>query len=269
MFHTAHPRPRPGRPSAAAAGLLAALAAAGVSGWAGVAGATPASAGHDNGVTSMSPAAALKAAAAAVRSERNLVITGNIALDGASVSLDVASAGGGTMATGQLRAATAGPGFAGTLRFVTLPGAAYLWAGRAFWATELAKEPSISASERARLVGALTNRWIALPASGASQLTSGLGVITNPAKLATELTTASGTLAEGTVRQIGTVQALPVDTASGGRIWIETTGKPLPVEVTGTTGSTVKGQLYLRYPAALSISAPKGAVTLSQLGLGA
>ncbi len=259
--------------------LVATLGAAGslVAGTALAAGAAPASAGvthasavagkGSNGIAALPPAAALAVAAAALKREANLVIAGRVAVGGGTIHLVVESADKGSASEGTLVANKNTAGFTGTLKFVTLPSADYLWGGRRFWRHELAGEASITPAERAKLVAALTNTWIKLPPSDAAAFTSGLGVLVQPAKLATELTTTTGTLTKGKVAQVGTVRALPITSSNGGRVWLATTGKPLPILVTGTSTSSEKGQVRLSYPAKLSVSAPAGAKTLGQLGI--
>lgn len=220
-----------------------------------------------NGITKMTARRALAESLAELRAAPDLAISGTIHQAGSGVRLATESAHHGSSAEGTLTATTTRAGFAGTLHFVSIGATDYLKGGAAFWKAALAHQPGATRAQRAALARKLASSWVRLTGTEGAAFTSGLGVLTKPAALATELTVGHGRLRKGKLKRIGGRPALPITSSKGGTVWLATTGKPLPLEVTSPKRSAASGTVRLAYPRRVTITAPKRSKTLTQLGL--
>ncbi len=228
------------------------------------AGPLAASAWADNGIGSMSATQAVAASVAAIRQAPNLVITGLVSERGATLGLHIESARKGTDAAGTLVSHSATLGFFGTVHFVTIGPTFYIEGGSTFWERIFAAESGLTAAQRQKILAVIVNQWIELPPSDAKSVESEFSGFTNPASLASELTSSTGKLTKGTPQVVHGVDALPIHSSKGGTLWLSLNGPPLPVELTGGTSSS-HADLAFAYPATLNITAPAGAKTLAQI----
>lgn len=147
--------------------------------------------------------------------------------------------------------------------FVKIGTTYYLDANRPFWKAN-ASHPAPPAAA----LQALAGRWLRMPKSGSKGSMSGLAALTTPAKLASSFLHGGVSKAAhlGPVTQVHGTAARTI-VADGGRIAIAANGAPLPLELVGPKGSG--DVLTFAYPKSLHITAPQGAITVTQAIAGA
>lgn len=234
---------------------------------AGLAGAVAPTPMQPNGIQRLSARQALDLAHSTLAAESDIELSGELTEQGTRIDLGLRSAEHGKRAAGTLVSHGAAAGFVGILHFVSIGRVDYLDGGRSFWVASMAGQKGLTTAQRAALVKRLAGTWIMLTGKTARSFTVGLRTLTSPATLASELTTADGTLRTGIPKVVQAVRALPIISSRGGTLWLALTGKPLPVEVTAPATTGTGGHVDFSYPAAITITAPPGAKTLAQLGL--
>ena len=109
----------------------------------------------------------------------------------------------------------------------------------------------------------LEGKWLKAPAS--SGTFSSLGSLTDLDQLLSTALSDHGALAKGPTTTIDGQQVLSVTDAShGGTLYVATTGKPYPIEISksGKTGGKIS---FGSWNAPVTLAAPKDAIDLSQL----
>jgi hypothetical protein len=239
-------RPRPSllsraRPLLAAFALIAVALAA-----IALAGCGSSGSSSSNGIASKTPAEILSAATAAANSASSVHVSGSIVSGSSPITLDlelVAGKGG----RGQI--SEDGLSF----NLIQIDGTAYISGSPAFYS-----HFGGPAAEKL-----LAGKWLKAPASSGSF--SSLGSLTDLDQLLDTTLSKHGELTTGPTTTIDGQPALSVSDAShGGALYVATTGKPYPIEISkaGKTGGKIT---FGRWNAPVTLTAPSNAIDLSQL----
>jgi len=222
-------------PTALSALVALALAACGSSG-----GST-----SSNGIASKSPDQIVSAASSAVSGVNSVHVSGAVLSGGQHVTLDLnlvnGKGGKGSMAQNGL-------GF----QIVAVGPEVYINGSQSFWKT-------FGGSAAAQL---LSGKWLKAPATG--QLSS-LATLTNVQKLFNQLLSSHGKLSKGKTTTIHGQQAIAVtDTTNGGTLYVATTGKAYPLEIskTGASGGQIT---FDHFNQPVTLTPPAHAIDISQL----
>lgn len=227
------------RPALTAALLLLALALA-----LAIAGCGGSSSG--NGVESKSASQILETAKAAASKAASVHIAGSINSGGKPISLDMellAGKGG--------KGKISQEGF--TINLVQTGGAVYINGSSAFYR-------HVSGSAAAQL---LQGKWLKAPANS-GELAS-LASLTDLSKLIDTALANHGALTKGSTTTIAGQKAIALkDTSKGGTLYVATTGKPYPLEI--TKAGKESGKVVLdRWDQPVKLTAPAGAIDISKL----
>jgi hypothetical protein len=199
-----------------------------------------------NGIAAKTPTQILAAATAAADSASSVHVTGSIVSGGSPITLDlelVAGKGG----RGQI--SEDGLSF----NLIQVDGTAYISGSPAFYS-------HFGGPAAAQL---LEGKWLKAPASSGSFST--LGSLTDLNQLLNTALSDHGALAKGPTTTIGGQPVLSVtDAAHGGTLYVATTGKPYPIEISksGKTGGKIS---FGAWNAPVTLQAPKNSIDLSQL----
>lgn len=199
----------------------------------------------DNGVAAKSPDGILAAASNAVGGVKSVHVSGSLVSGGSPITLDLTlvagKGGGGQMAESGL-----------SFKLVNLNQVVYINGSDAFWRR-------IGGSSAVQL---FHGKWLRAPANG--QFAS-IASLTNVRTLFNKLLSSHGKLAKGSISTVAGQKAVAVmDTTKGGTLYVATTGKPYPVEVSekGSDGGRI---VFDRYNQSASLTAPANAIDVSKL----
>lgn len=211
-----------------------------------IAGCGGGSSSSGNGVTSKAPAEILAASKAAADSASSVHVAGSLSSGGTPIALnlDLASGHGGR---GQI--SESGLSF----ELIVVGNTIYIKGSPAFYS-------HFGGGAAAQL---FKGKWLKSPISG-GELAS-LAALTNFGRLLDQTLASHGTLVKGATT---TVAGQPVvelrDTTRDGSLFVATTGSPYPIEIV-KRGSETGHITFTRWNQAVSLSAPAGAIDLSQL----
>jgi hypothetical protein len=200
-----------------------------------------------NGVASKPADAIVAAALAATNSAKSVHVSGTIPENGRQLTLDLHIAGSrggsGWMAEKGARA-----------DIVRIGPKAYMKGSAAFWI-------SFGGKAAAQI---LAGRWIV--GSATSGNFASLTPLTDLHKLVGGMLSSHGKLVKGATTTIAgrSVIAVTDTTTQGGTLYIATTGQPYPVELV-ETGASAGKLTFDQWNAAVTLTAPKGAVDFSKL----
>jgi hypothetical protein len=217
------------------------LLAAGIAGCGGASG---------NGVAAKSPDQIVAAAMSAVSGVKSVHVSGSLVSSGTPITLNltlVAGKGG----SGQMSLSGA------SFRIIALNQTVYINGSDAFWHRVAGNAATGNAAAQL-----FHGKWLKAPANG--QLAS-VGSLTDVQTLFNRLLSNHGTLAKGGTTTVAGQQVVAVnDTTQGGTLYVATTGKPYPVQIskTGSQGGRV---VFDRYNEPVSLSAPPNSVDISKL----
>ena len=200
--------------------------------------------GSSNGVASKSPDQIVSDATSAIASVNSVHVSGKVS-GGQSVALDLnlvnGKGGKGSMSQNGL-------GF----QIVAVGPEVYINGSSAFWT-------KFAGSAAAEL---LTGKWLKAPATG--QLSS-LATLTDVSKLFSQLLSTHGNLAKGKTTTVQGQRVVAVnDTTNGGTLYVATTGKAYPIEIS-KTGSQGAQLVFDRFNQPVSLTPPAKAIDISQL----
>jgi len=200
----------------------------------------------DNGIAAKTPTQILSAATAAADSASSVHVTGSIVSGGSPITLDlelVAGKGGrGQISENGL-----------SFNLIQVDGTAYISGSPAFYS-------HFGGPAAAQL---LEGKWLKAPASSGSFST--LGSLTDLNQLLNTALSDHGALAKGPTSTIAGQPVLSVTDAShGGTLYVATTGKPYPIEISksGKTGGKIS---FGAWNAPVTLQAPKSSIDLSEL----
>jgi hypothetical protein len=203
-----------------------------------------------NGVESKSPKQIVAAAQKAAEEAKSVHVTGLVNTTGGKLSLDLHLTRGmgakGSISQGPL-----------SFQLVQVGENVYIKGGAAFY-------EHFAGSEAARL---LQGKWLKAPAS-----TAQFASLTSLANMHRLFTSALGPVATfskaGTTTINGQKVVAVTDNFKGGHLYVATTGKPYPVQISrsGSSGGKVE---FGEWAAPVSITAPSNAIDISKLKTGA
>ncbi len=198
-----------------------------------------------NGVTSKSATAILDASQQAAATLSSVHISGAARAGSLPLTLDLTlsnTGGEGTISESGL-----------SFQVRSLGQSLYLNASTAFWT-------KTAGAAAAKL---LAGKWLKTSQSGEF---SSLGALTNKQSIFSEMLSGKTDIAKGAQSTVDgqPVIALIDKTKNGGTLYVATTGKPYPIEVTnsGSSGGAIK---FDQFNAPVTISVPANAIDLSQL----
>lgn len=191
----------------------------------------------DNGVSAKSATQIVAASKQSIQGITSVHVAGATTSDNTPLALDlklVAGKGG----TGQMTIQGQ------TLNIVTLGQSVYIKADAAFW-TKFAN---------AQAAGVLKDKWLKAPSNGSF---ASFAQLTDITKLFDQLLGDHGTLAKGSTTTVNGQKVIGInDTTKHGTLYIATTGKPYPVEITNGPSKIVFDQVNQPVP----LAAPSGAI---------
>jgi hypothetical protein len=199
-----------------------------------------------NGIASKTPTEIAAAAKVAATGASTVHVSGSIVSSNSPIALDmelVAGKGGrGQISENGL-----------SFDVIQVAGTTYISGSPAFYS-------HFGGSAAAAL---LQGKWLKAPARSGSFST--LGSLTNLSQLLGTVLAEPGTLTKGTTSTVDGQPVLAITDVSHGRtLYVATTGKPYPIEITksGSTGGKIS---FTDWNASVVLAAPKDAIDLAQL----
>jgi hypothetical protein len=209
------------------------------------------SSSSDNGVAAKTPTQILTATKAAAEGASSVHVAGALVSGGVPLTLDLTLLAG---KGGQGRISENGLSF----EVITLNGKAYISGSPSFYT-------HFAGAAAAKL---LEGKW--LEGSTSSGSLASLAPLTELDKLLdSSLSTRGGTLSKGAKTSVSGQPAIALtESAQHGTLYVATTGKPYPIEITksGAGGGTVS---FDKWNQQVKLEAPKNVVNLSELQTGA
>ena len=199
----------------------------------------------DNGVASKPPDQIVSTASSTLKAAQTVHISGTVANGNSPVTLDL-SLVSGKGATGSM--SESGLSF----QIVAIDQTVYINGSPAFWR-------HFGGNVAAAL---LTGKWLKAPETG--QFGS-LAELTDLQRLISELVGSHGTLTKGPTTTVNGRKVIAVSDASrGGTLYVATTGKPYPIEISkpGPQGGQIA---FDRFNQPVSLTAPPNAIDISSL----
>lgn len=199
-----------------------------------------------NGVAAKSPDAILGAATNAVRDVQSVHVAGSVVSGGAPVAFDLNLAAGRGAAG---RMSQNGLDF----RIIVLKHEVYINGSDPFW----------QRFGGAAAVQLFHGKWLKGPATGQF---AGVARLTDIRTLFSAFSQGHGKLAkEGTSTLDGQKVIAVKDTTEGGTLYVATTGKPYPIQVSGASADSSGRIVFDRYDQSISLSPPRDAIDISKL----
>lgn len=197
-----------------------------------------------NGVAGKSAAQIVAAAQSAARSASSVHVAGAVA-SGEKIDLDLARGRGGK---GSLTEGGA------SVQLIRIGQKVYIKGSQAFYRR-------VGGAAAAKL---LQGKWLKAPAS--AQDMASLVSVTDLNKLLGSLLGSHGKLAKGGTTTVDGQQVVAVkDVTKGGTLYVATTGKPYPVELSSTKGGSGGQVTFDRWDQPVSLAPPANVVDLSNL----
>ena len=223
---------------------LAAVAAVAISACGGSSGSSSSS---GNGVASKSPDQILATAVKAAQAARSVHVKGTVRNGSETIGIDL-SITSGHGATGTIAEGDA------SFKLTAAGGFVYIQPSARF----LSKFVHSAAA-----VQLLRGKW--LKGSPSNSSFQSFAQLTSIKSLMGSLTQDHGTLTKGSTTTVNGVKAVALHSSKGGTMYIATTGKPYPLEVSKASGTKSGKVTFSDYNKAFSISAPGHAVDLDRL----
>jgi hypothetical protein len=203
------------------------------------------SGGSDNGISSKSPDQIVTEVTNAVNGVNSVHVAGAVTNSGAKTTLDLnlvnGKGGKGSMSQAGL-----------AFKIVAVGNQVYINGSNAFWS-------KFGGNAAAQL---LSGKWLKAPATG--QLSS-IASLTNVRTLFNQLLSSHGKLAKGQTTTIHGQKVIAVnDTTNGGTLYVATTGKPYPIELskTGSDGGQIT---FDQFNQPVTLAAPTNSIDISKL----
>ncbi|HEX4467368.1 MAG TPA: hypothetical protein VH025_09290 [Solirubrobacteraceae bacterium] len=227
----------------ATSSLLALLLGAAI-----LAGCGGSSSSSGNGVADKTPAEILAATKAATDTATSVHVAGSIVSDKSPITLDMSllagKGGRGQLSEGGL-----------SFELIQVGGTVYIKGSPAFY-------KHIGGSAAAQL---LQGKWLKAPSSDSDF--ASLGQLTNLHQLVDQTLSSHGALKKSGTTTINGQKVVGVtDTTKGGTLYIATTGKPYPVEISKGGSPSSGGKVtFDRWNGNVTLAAPKNAIDVAQL----
>jgi len=199
-----------------------------------------------NGIESKSATEILEATKTAASEAKSVHISGSIVSEGKPITLDM-----------ELLAGKGGKGKIGqegfTIDLIQTEGSVYINGSAAFY-------KHVGGAAAAQL---LQGRWLKAPANS-GELAS-LASLTNLSKLIDSALASHGTLSKGSTTTINGQKAIALnDTTKGGTLYVATTGKAYPLQISKSGKESGKVTLD-RWDQPVTLTAPSNAIDISKL----
>jgi hypothetical protein len=221
--------------TAASAAVLLASAVSGCGG-----SSTP----SDNGIASKSANDIAKAASTAIEGVNSVHVSGSTTSGGSLINLDLdlvnGKGGRGSMSTNGL-----------SFRIISVGNTVYINGSDSFW----------SHFGGTAAVQLFRGKWLKAPATGSL---ASIADLTNLRRLFSNLLASHGTLSKGSTATINGQKAVGItDTTQGGTLYVATTGKPYPLEVSksGAGGGKID---FAKFNESVPLTVPANAIDISQ-----
>lgn len=199
-----------------------------------------------NGVASKSAEEIVKESTLAAQSASSVHVSGSVGSSGSPITLDLNLAAG-KGGTGEI--SVNGLSF----KLILVGDTAYMSGSSAFYS-------HIGGTAAAQL---LAGKW--LKVSAASGEFAAFGQLANMSKLIDSTLASHGGLSKGATTTVNGQQAIAVtDTTKGGVLYVATTGKPYPVQIT-KTGSESGKITFANWNQPVTITAPANSIDLAEL----
>jgi hypothetical protein len=199
-----------------------------------------------NGVASKAPVEIVTAAKEAADGATSVHVVGSVVNEGAPLTLDMELADG-RGGRGQL--SQNGLSF----ELIEVGGSAYIKGSAAFYR-------HVGGAAAAQL---LQGKWLKAPAN--SKSFGSFASLTNMRKLLDTTLSSHGAVSKGATTTLAGQPAIPVtDTTKGGTLYVATSGKPYPLELTKNGAESGK-ITFDRWGASVALAAPANAVDITQL----
>jgi hypothetical protein len=200
-----------------------------------------------NGVASKSAEEILSAAVTAAKGASSVHMSGSVTSSGQPIGVDFQLAKGrGATGSMTLNGAKAD--------LVLVGGKVYMKGSAQFWSRA-------GGTQGAAAAQLLKDRWVVAPATG--QFTS-LVQITDVNALMGQLSKDHGTLTKGAETKVAGEKVIAVKSSKGGTLYVATTGKPYPIQLSQSGGGGGK-ITFDNWGASVKLEAPKGAIDLSKI----
>jgi hypothetical protein len=203
-----------------------------------------------NGITSKSADQILSTAITAAESAKSLHVAGAIKDSGQSVGLDL------SIVAGKGASGTISEGSA-SFKLVDVGGNFYMQPDQAF----LLKFAHTQAAAEL-----LKGKW--LKGSSTDANFASFGELTSIKTLMGSLTQGHGTLTKGATSTLGGQSVIALNSSKGGTMYVATTGKPYPLEVSKDSGGQSGKVTFSGYNKAFAITAPANSINIDQLDSG-
>jgi hypothetical protein len=199
-----------------------------------------------NGVASKSASDILTASTNAIQGAKSVHVSGSLTSGGETITLDLNILSGvgakGSMSQNGL-----------SFQLIAVGKYIYINGSPSFW-------KHFGGAAAAQL---FQGKWLKAP-SGSGDFAS-LSSLTNLHQLAGALLTGHGKLSKGSTSTVNGQKVIALTGSSeSGNLYVATTGKPYPIEISKGAGSAQHVD-FDRYNAAVSLKAPSGPIDISQL----
>ena len=199
-----------------------------------------------NGVSAKSPNEILSAATKAINGVNSVHVSGSLLSSGSPISLDLNLVSGkgarGSMSEGGL-----------SFQLVDVGGNVYINGSPTFWS-------HFGGSAAAQL---FNGKWLKAPASNTNF--ASFAALTNLHQLLGAVLANHGTLAKGATTTVNGQKVVALkDTKMGGTLYVATTGKPYPVEIS-KSGSSGGRMDFDRINQPVALAPPPNAIDISKL----
>ena len=200
-----------------------------------------------NGISSKSANQILSSAVSAADSAKSLHVAGAVKNGGESIGLDL------SIVSGKGASGTISEGSAG-FKLVQVGGNYYIQPSPAF----LLKFTHSQAG-----VQLFKGKW--LRATSSDSGFQSFGQLTSIDGLMGSLTKSHGTLSKGSTSTLDGQPVIAVNSSKGGTVYVATTGKPYPLQLSKHTGGQTGKVTFSQYNTSFPISPPSSSISITQL----
>ncbi len=199
-----------------------------------------------NGIAAKSPSEILSAATKAINGVNSVHVSGSLLSSGSPISLDLNLVNGkgasGSMSEGGL-----------SFKLIDVGGNVYINGSPTFW-------QHFGGSAAAQL---FKGKWLKAPATNSNF--ASFAALTNLHQLLSAVLANHGSLAKGSTTSVHGQNVVALkDTSMGGTLYVATTGKPYPVEIS-KSGSSGGRMDFDHINQSVSLTPPPNAIDVSQL----
>jgi hypothetical protein len=213
----------------------------------GTGGSSSSSSASSNGITSKSADQIFNTAVTTAEAATSVHVVGAIKSGAQSVGLDL------SIVQGKGASGTISEGSA-SFKLISVGGSYYIQPDRSF----LLKFAHSSAA-----ADLFKGKW--LKASSTDGSFASFGQLTSIKSLIGSLPNGHGTLTKGSTSTLAGQPAIAVTSSHGGTMYVATTGKPYPLQVSKTSGSQSGKVTFSDYDKPFTITAPTNSINIDQL----